>query len=257
MEIVHFNINNHIATIVLNRPDKRNALNAEMVTAFKDVLKTIETNKEVKIVLLKGAGEAFCAGADLAYLQQLQKNTFDENLMDSANLAGLFETLYRYKIPVVAQVQGAAIAGGCGLLTVCDYVIAEENVKLGFTEVKIGFIPAIVSTFLLKKVGEGAARELLIFGELIDASRALHIGLINMIVAADKLEEATNTFLQKIIKSNSAQAMSTTKKLLSEIGDLTVNENLNLLVEANAMARGTVDCKRGIDAFLKKEKILW
>lgn len=257
MEIINYHISNHIATIELNRPDKRNALNAELVGEFKRVLRAAESEREVKLVLLKGAGEVFCAGADLAYLQQLQNNTFDENLNDSANLAELFEMLYTLKIPVVAQVHGAAIAGGCGLLAVCDYVIAADDTKFGFTEVKIGFVPAIVSTFLLKKTGEGVARELLIFGELIEASRALHIGLINMVVPANELEAATTKFVEKVIKSNSAHAMSTTKKLLAEIGDLPLNENLRLLAEANAIARSTIDCKKGIDAFLKKEKIVW
>ena len=257
MELIKTDITNHIVTIELNRPDKRNALNAELVTEFKHVLRLTEADPEVKMVLLKGAGEVFCAGADLTYLQQLQKNTFDENLQDSAHLAELFEILYRLKIPVVAQVHGAAIAGGCGLLAVCDYVIAADDVKFGFTEVKIGFVPAIVSTFLLKKVGEGIARELLIFGELIDAKRALQIGLVNMIVTGDELEAATLHFLTKMIKNNSAAAMSTTRKLLSEIGDLSLKENLGLLTEANAIARGTADCRKGIDAFLKKEKIVW
>lgn len=257
METVKYHINNYIATIELNRPDKRNALNAELVGEFKRILRLAEADPEVKMVLLKGAGEVFCAGADLAYLQQLQKNTFDENLEDSAHLAELFEILYRLKIPVVAQVHGAAIAGGCGLVAVCDYVIAADDVRFGFTEVKIGFVPAIVSTFLLKKVGEGIARELLIFGELIDAERALRIGLVNMVVAVNELEAATLNFLTRMIKNNSAAAMSTTKKLLSELGDLSLKENLSLLTEANAMARGTADCKKGIDAFLKKEKIVW
>src|SRR5690606_36237829 len=144
--------------------------------------------------VLNAAGEAFCAGADLAYLQQLQNFSFEENLTDSNQLKELFLNIYTHPKVVIAQVQGHALAGGCGLASICDWVFSVPEAKFGYTEVRIGFIPALVSVFLLRKLGEGAARELLLSGELIAAERAQAIGLINRVVSADKLEAEVNDF---------------------------------------------------------------
>ncbi|WKZ60820.1 MAG: enoyl-CoA hydratase-related protein [Cyclobacteriaceae bacterium] len=257
MNMVEYTVKERIGRITLNRPDKRNALSPEMVEGLKQAFDRAAKDDQVKVILLNASGEAFCAGADLAYLQQLQNFSFEENLADSNQLKELFVNIYTHPKVVIAQVQGHALAGGCGLASICDWVFAVPEAKFGYTEVRIGFIPALVSVFLLRKLGEGAARELLLGGELIAADRALAIGLINRVVAADKLEVEVNDFASRLIASNSADSMKLTKKLIAEVQGMTLTQALQHAAESNAHARGTNDCKRGIEAFLNKEKIIW
>lgn len=257
MSMVEYTVKERIGRITLNRPDKRNALNPEMVDGLKQAFDRAAKDDQVKVIVLNAMGEAFCAGADLAYLQQLQTFSFDENLADSNQLKELFLNIYTHPKVVIAQVQGHALAGGCGLASICDWVFAVPEAKFGYTEVRIGFIPALVSVFLLRKMGEGAARELLLGGELISADRAQAIGLINRVVSADKLEAEVNDFASRLIASNSADSMKLTKKLIAEVQGMTLTQALQHAAESNAHARGTHDCKRGIEAFLNKEKIIW
>lgn len=257
MNMVEYTVKERIGRITLNRPDKRNALSPEMVEGLKQAFDRAAKDDQVKVIVLNAMGEAFCAGADLAYLQQLQNFSFEENLTDSNQLKELFVNIYKHPKVVIAQVQGHALAGGCGLASICDWVFAVPEAKFGYTEVRIGFIPALVSVFLLRKLGEGAARELLLGGELIAADRALAIGLINRVVAADKLEVEVNDFASRLIASNSADSMKLTKKLIAEVQGMTLTQALQHAAESNAHARGTNDCKRGIEAFLNKEKIIW
>lgn len=257
MNIVEYRVKERIGKITLNRPEKRNALSQEMVEGLKQAFDRAAKDDQVKVIVLHAAGEAFCAGADLAYLQQLQNFSFEENLADSNQLKALFLDIYTHPKVVIAQVQGHALAGGCGLASICDWVFAVPEAKFGYTEVRIGFIPALVSVFLLRKMGEGAARELLLGGELISAERAQAIGLINRVVPADNLEVEVNDFASRLISSNSAESMKLTKKLIAEVQAMTLTQALQHAAESNAHARGTTDCKRGIEAFLNKEKIIW
>lgn len=257
MNIVEYRVKERIGKITLNRPEKRNALSQEMVEGLKQAFDRAAKDDQVKVIVLHAAGEAFCAGADLAYLQQLQNFSFEENLADSNQLKALFLDIYTHPKVVIAQVQGHALAGGCGLASICDWVFAVPEAKFGYTEVRIGFIPALVSVFLLRKMGEGAARELLLGGELISAERAQAIGLINRVVPADNLEVEVNDFASRLISSNSAESMKLTKKLIAEVQAITLTQALQHAAESNAHARGTTDCKRGIEAFLNKEKIIW
>lgn len=257
LEFSHLKIENRIAYITLARPEKRNALNAQVVQNLLDLFIFAETSKEVKIIVLKAEGDAFCAGADLAYLQSLQSNSFDENLEDSLHLKTLFEKIYLHKKIVIAQVEGHAIAGGGGLACVCDFVFSVPEAKFGFTEVKIGFVPAIISTFILRKIGEMRTKELLLIGDLITANKAKVIGLINFISDKEQIEDDVQTFAKKIIKSCSNEALSATKSLISQINTMTIKDALVFSSEVNAKARNTEDCKRGISAFLSKTKINW
>jgi len=257
MNIVEYRVKERIGKVTLNRPEKRNALSQEMVEGLKQAFDRAAKDDQVKVIVLNAAGEAFCAGADLAYLQQLQNFSFEENLADSNQLKALFLDIYTHPKVVIAQVQGHALAGGCGLASICDWVFAVPEAKFGYTEVRIGFIPALVSVFLLRKMGEGAARELLLGGELISAERAQAIGLINRVVPADNLEVEVNDFASRLISSNSAESMKLTKKLIAEVQAMTLTQALQHAAESNAHARGTTDCKRGIEAFLNKEKIIW
>lgn len=257
MSMVEYSVKERIGRITLNRPDKRNALSPEMVEGLKQAFDRAAKDDQVKVIVLNAVGEAFCAGADLAYLQQLQNFSFEENLTDSNQLKELFLNIYTHPKVVIAQVQGHALAGGCGLASICDWVFAVPEAKFGYTEVRIGFIPALVSVFLLRKLGEAAARELLLGGELIAADRAQAIGLINRVVTADKLEVEVNDFASRLIAANSADSMKLTKKLIAEVQGMNLSQALQHAAESNAHARGTNDCKRGIEAFLNKEKIIW
>lgn len=257
MSLVEYQVKDRIAFITLNRPEKRNALNHELVADLKGSFDRAAADATAKVIVLKANGEAFCAGADLEYLQQLQKFSFEENLQDSNHLKELFLKIYTHPKIVIAQVQGHALAGGCGLATVCDFVASVPAAKFGYTEVKIGFIPAIVTVFLLRKLGEAKAKEMLLSGELFSAEQVLQMGLINYVVEADKLEQHVLQLAKKLVESNSAESMKLTKQMIANIPSKSIEDSLSYAAEMNAHARGSDDCKRGIAAFLNKEKLTW
>ncbi|RZS98713.1 enoyl-CoA hydratase/isomerase family protein [Cecembia calidifontis] len=246
-----------IGYLELNRPEKRNALNSEMVEALKTAISEFEKDREVKVLVIKAAGKVFCSGADLAYLQSLQTNSYEENLLDSNNLKELFYRIYTSPKVIIAQIQGHALAGGCGLATVCDFSFTVPEAKFGYTEVKIGFVPAIVKVFLLRKIGEGKAKQLLLDGDLIDAKEAQSLGLINWIVEAGVLEEKVYEYAQKLIEQNSEQSMALTKEMIGRVQEKSLEDGLDYAAAMNARARGSEDCKKGIAAFLNKEPISW
>lgn len=257
METVKYQIKERVAYITINRPEKRNALNEEVVVGLKDGFLKAEKDPEVKVVILTGSGNAFCSGADLQYLQNLQQNSLEENLQDSTNLMELYRQIYLFPKPVIAQVNGAALAGGCGLVTVCDFAFCCFEAKFGYTEVRIGFIPAIVMVFLIRKLGEAKAKNLLLSGEIIDSDNAEKLGLINGIFEEEDLEANVYEFAQKLVEQNSGTAMKLTKEMIAKVQDMELNQALKFAVDMNANARSTDDCKKGIAAFLNKEKIRW
>ncbi len=246
-----------VAYITLNRPEKRNALNEQMVTDLKKAFEFAENDEACKIIILKAAGSVFCAGADLEYLQQLQQNSFQENLADSTHLMQLFYQIYTLKKVVIAQVHGHAIAGGCGLATVCDFTYTVSSAKFGYTEVKIGFLPAIVNVFLLRKIGEARSKELLLTGDLISADRAKSIGLVNEVVQEDELANSVRALALRLCAQNSAQSMEMTKEMIARVPELPLRDALEFAAERNAQARATQDCQRGIQSFLDKEPLAW
>ncbi len=257
MKLVEYDVKSRIGLVTINRPEKRNALSHELVEELTQAFAKAAVDENVKVVILKANGEAFCAGADLTYLQQLQKFSFEENLQDSTHLKELFLKIYTHPKIVIAQVQGHALAGGCGLATVCDFAYAVPHAKFGYTEVKIGFIPAIVTVFLLRKIGEAKSKELLLSGELISAGQAVQIGLINGLAEPEKLETDVWEIAQKLVAGNSGQSMKLTKQMIAQVQSESLSDALNYAAEMNARARSTEDCKRGIAAFLNKEKLNW
>lgn len=257
MQLVTYETKERVGYITLNRPEKRNALSYEMVSDLKQAFQMAEEDAACKVIVIKGNGEAFCAGADLAYLQQLQKNTYEENLADSRHLMELFDKIYHSKKVVISQVHGPALAGGCGLATVCDFCFATPASTFGYTEVKIGFVPAIVMVFLVRKVAEKTAREILLTGEVFNAEKALSYNLINNIVAPELLESTVFEFAQKLCRQASGQSLSLVKEMLSKVQSMDVREALEYAAGTNATARASEDCKRGIAAFLNKEKLNW
>lgn len=250
-------IENRIAYLTLNRPEKRNALDDQMAQEILMQLNLLKENKDCKVLVIQAKGEAFCAGADLGYLQKLQNNSFHENLEDSRALMHMFKALYEFPKITISQVEGPALAGGCGLASLCDFCFATTNAKFGYTEVKIGFIPAIVSVFLGPKIGDNLARTMLLTGKLYSAEESLKMNLINEICEADQIAGVVKEFASKLILSVSEDSVRLTKELLKEIKGNTLDDQLNMAAEANAKARATDDCKKGISAFLNKEKIVW
>jgi len=254
---ITYTVTNRVAYISLNRPEKRNAFNASLVAELKQAFSAAANDVVVKVIVLRANGKVFSAGADLSYLQTLQNNSYEENVADSKDLMGLFVQIYEHPKVVIAQVEGHAIAGGCGLSTVCDIVFSVPKAKFGYTEVKIGFIPAIVMVFLLRKIGETHAKHLLLSGSLIDAVQAQTWGLVNFVVEPNLIAEAVTKYAQKLCMQTSAQSLRMTKHMIGKVQSMPLLEALNYAAEMNAQARATSDCKRGIHAFLNKEKLQW
>lgn len=255
---IKYAVDQRICSITLSRPEKHNALDDQMVNELSSAFYAAQKDAAVKVILLKGEGESFCSGADLAYIQRIAKFDFHQNREDSLNLMKLFTQIYSHRKPVVALVHGNALAGGCGLATVCDFVIASrETARLGYTEVKIGFIPAIVMIFLVRRVGEAKARELTLRGSLLTAEEAKDIGLVNQVVPETDLERQGMDLALSLAKNSSSSSMGLIKELLARIHGMSTNDALDYAANLNALTRMTDDCKKGIEAFLNKEPIKW
>jgi methylglutaconyl-CoA hydratase len=255
--MILLNIENRIATLTLNRPEKRNALNDEMASMLLNHLDSLRDNDDCKVLIIKAKGEAFCAGADLSYLQKLQNNSYEENLADSTSLMQMFKALYEFPKVTIAQVEGPAFAGGCGLAGLCDFCIASPEAQFAYTEVKIGFIPAIVSVFLSPKIGENLAKQMLITGDVYTALEAKEMRLVNKIVDSSSIDNEVLEFALKLVKTVSSESIALTKTLLNNIKGHSLDEQLQMAAEANAQARASNDCKKGISTFLNKEKLSW
>ncbi|MCF6364935.1 MAG: enoyl-CoA hydratase/isomerase family protein [Bacteroidales bacterium] len=257
MQYIKYEHKNRIVYITLNRPEKRNALNEKLVNELKQSIKLAEDDANIKVIVLKAEGKAFCAGADLGYLQKLQNFSYEENLQDSNNLMELYKMIYTSEKIFIAQVEGHAIAGGAGLATVCDFIFSVPEAKYGYTEVNIGFVPAIVSVFLIRKIGEAKSKELLLTGKIISAQEAADMNIFNFIEEKKEIQNAVDKFAQNLIDKTSADSLRITKQLIAKIQSFGYEEALNLAAEANAKSRETDDCKKGIDAFLLKKEINW
>jgi methylglutaconyl-CoA hydratase len=244
-----------IATITLNRADKRNAISYELIDDLTAALKQA-ANSPAQVVILTGAGKAFCSGMDLENLKQLSSRTHDQNLQDSVTMASLFKSLYDFPKPTIAAVNGPAIAGGTGLATLCDFTLAVPEAKFGYTEVRIGFVPAIVSSFLIANIGEKRARDLLLTGRIFGADEALRLGLVNEIIAPGHLMARARELAAELLE-NSPASLQATKKLLSSYTREQLDRQVAQAVESNAAIRKTADFKEGITAFLEKRKPTW
>lgn len=257
MNTLLHHIENRVATLTINRPEKRNALNEELIRELSDSLSNAENDPAVKAIILKANGNTFCSGADLDQLKAMQSNSYGENLTDSTRLVALFKKIYTLKKIVVAQVEGYALAGGCGLATVCDFAFCTPESKFGYTEARIGFVPAIVMIFLIRKIGEKKAGQLLLGADIISANEALQLGLVNYIIDKTEIEKAVTNFAQKIITQNSSQSLAATKAMMIEVQAKSLDEALAYAAQQNATARATDDCQKGVRAFLNKEVISW
>jgi methylglutaconyl-CoA hydratase len=244
-----------LAVLTLNRPDKRNAISYELIEELLSALAQVEKSA-AQILIMTGAGKAFCSGMDLDNLRSITGRTEEENLADSATMARLFRTLYEFPKITIAAVNGAAVAGGCGLATLCDFTLASSEAKFGYTEVRIGFVPAIVSAFLLRQIGEKHARDLLLTGRIIGAEEALRMGLVNEVVAPDKLLQHARDLAAGLL-SNSPASLLATKRLLKRYAWDSLNAEIAAAVEENARIRRTADFREGVSSFLDKRNPRW
>jgi methylglutaconyl-CoA hydratase len=245
----------NIALITLNRPDKRNAVNFALVSELLAVLDEIERSA-AQVVIVTGAGKAFCAGMDLDELKSLLGKSHDENLKDSARMAQLFRRIYEFPLPTIAAVNGVAIAGGTGIATMCDFTLAVPEANFGYTEVRIGFVPAIVSAILVWQVGHKLARDLLLTGRLFDAGEAHRYGLVNDIVWPEKLMPRARELANQIAQ-NSPSSVRVTKKLINSYLDKQLDAQFASAIEENARIRTTADFREGVSSFLEKRKPRW
>ncbi len=244
-----------VATITLNRPDKRNAISFELIDDLLSALKEVE-NSDALILIVTGAGKAFCSGMDLENLKALLGRTPEQNVEDSKTMVQLFRSLYEFPKVTIAAVNGPAIAGGTGLALLCDFTLAVPEAKFGYTEVRIGFVPAIVSTFLLRQTGEKHARDLLLTGRIFGAEEAARMGLINEIVAPDNLLARARALAAQLME-NSPSSLRATKKLLSDHARAELDVQIEAAVRENAGIRSTADFREGISSFLEKRKPVW
>jgi methylglutaconyl-CoA hydratase len=244
-----------IATITLNRPDKRNAISTQMIAELQTALDEIE-KKKVRVVIITGAGSAFCAGMDLEMLASIARQSPQENQDDSKRMAKFFRRVWSFPRPMIAAVNGHALAGGCGIATLCDFTISVPEAKFGYTEVKIGFLPAIVSVFLTRQIGDKRARDLLLTGRLIEAKEAQQLGLVNELVEADKLLSRAAELADQLV-AVSPGSVTRAKRLLVCAEAAGIDDDLERAVLENARIRCTPDFKEGIASFLEKRKPIW
>jgi methylglutaconyl-CoA hydratase len=244
-----------ILTITLNRPERRNALNPEMISELTHALEAADKSN-VGAIILTGAGSAFCAGLDLDHLQTMTAKTREEHRVDSENIARVLRTLHNVEKPTIAAVNGPALAGGMGIATICDFTFAVPEAKFGYTEVKIGFIPAIVSSFLIRQIGDKRTRDLLLTGRLIKADEAHELGLVTRVVDEQDLMSEARKLAQCLLQ-NSPEAMHATKRLLNSFANHHLDAEIETAVAANAEARVTDDFKEGVRAFLEKRTPDW
>jgi len=251
MSVILISDHGAVRIITLDRPEKRNALNDELIAALKEALETVEIDAEIRAVVIRGAGKDFCSGADLSALQKIASASYEENLDDARSLGELFKLIRRLRVPVIAAVHGRAFAGGCGLAMACDVLIADENAKFGYPEVKIGFVPAMVAAIVRRNVGEKKSFEMLTQGGEFSAREALNLGIVNQLITDEDLGSAAVTYASRYA-AVSASAVAMTKALIYDIDGDDLSTAIEKGAVTNAHARMTEDCKNGIAKFLNK-----
>jgi methylglutaconyl-CoA hydratase len=252
---IHLEISGDIATVTLARPEKRNAISAAMITELMAAFSEAESNP-ARVMILTGAGDAFCSGMDLDDLKAIAKQSPTEHLEDSRRTARLYRRIWSFPKPTIAAVNGPAIAGGCGLATLCDFTISTPEAKFGYPEVHIGFLPAIVSVFLARQIGEKRARDLLLMGRIIDAEHARSLGLVTEIAPEKELTAAAQSLAAQLL-SCSPLSLLKTKKLLCNSAAPELDRELELAIAESAQMRSTADFREGLASFLEKRPPRW
>ncbi len=258
---LHTHTDAGIHTILLNRPEKRNALNHQLIEDLTHALESFAASQTCRVVIVTGAGSSFCAGLDLEHLRAMihhsgEASATEDYLADAQRIATLLRTLYDLPKPSIAAVNGPAIAGGMGIATLCDFTLAVPEAKFGYTEVRIGFIPAVVSAFLRTQIGEKASRDLLLTGRLLSATEAQSLGLVNRIVPEPELLAEAKNLAQRLLR-NSPAAMESTKRLLRHFTDHHLPNDIEAAIRASVDARSSADFQEGVSAFLEKREPRW
>jgi methylglutaconyl-CoA hydratase len=251
LTLILFNVADGIAQITLNRPEKRNALSPELISALREAIDRSATDPAVRVVVIAGAGRDFCSGADLAGLDKAAEAGVLSHLASAQTMADLFLAMRRHPHPIIAAVKGRALAGGCGLATACDLILASDTAQFGYPEVKIGFVPAMVMAILRRNIGEKRAFELIAAGEIIGAAEAHSIGLINRVYPDAEFDTRAEEYVRSLA-ATSASAITLSKRLLYHMDGMTFEAALQAGVHGNAIARETPDAKRGIEKFVNK-----
>ena len=255
-QTITYSKENLVAKVTLNRPEIHNAFNEIMIQELIDVFKNISEDKAVRVVVLTGNGKSFCAGADLNWMKKVVDFSYEENLKESLELAELFHLIYSLPKPTIARVNGAAIGGGAGLVAVCDLVIASEKAKFSLSEVKLGLVPACISPYEVRRIGEKNCRELFLTGERINAQKALEFGLANQVVPHDELDKAVDELVKQLSNSG-PNALAMCKTLLQNVPLMGFEEVKKYTAEMIASLRMSDEGQDGMNAFLQKRKPNW
>jgi methylglutaconyl-CoA hydratase len=242
--------------LTLNRPDVRNAFNETVIAELTAWAEQIVEDEDVRAVVLAGAGPAFCAGADLTWMTRMAAYSHADNVRDATAAAKMYSLIDRLPIPLIGRIQGAALGGGAGLAAICDIVVADERATFGFTEVKLGILPAVVAPYVLSKIGASAARELFLTGMRFDAARARDIGLVHAVVPADQLDQRVAAYVKEIL-SAAPEAIATAKELLRKVSERPVQDTIGLTADTIAARRASAEGQEGMRAFLEKRKARW
>lgn len=248
-------LDGEIGIITLNRPEKRNAISPAMIDDLLGALDEAE-REPARVVILTGAGKAFCAGMDLEALRELASQTHEQHVADAERMGKMFHRVYSFPKPLISAVNGAAIAGGTGLATLADFTLAVPEATFGYTEARIGFLPAVVSVFLLRQVGEKITRELLLTGKIFDAAEAHRLGLVTQVVPQEKLMESARELAQSLIAS-SPTSLRLTKRIILRWSEKEIERDLAIAIRESAEIRRTADFREGLASFLEKRRPEW
>jgi methylglutaconyl-CoA hydratase len=255
-ETISYSFKNRVASVTLNRPEVHNAFNEVMIAELTEIFKKVSVDDAVRVVVLTGNGKSFSAGADLNWMKKMINYSYEENLDDSLKLAELFHLMYSCPKPVIARVNGAAIGGGTGLVAVCDIAIAAENAKFSLSEVKLGLVPACISPYVIRKVGEGRCREFFLTGERLIAKRAMELGLVNQVVPLEELDRAVQEKADQLISSG-PKAITMCKELLKNVPGMDFDKAKTYTADMIARMRIGDEGQEGMNAFLEKRKPKW
>jgi methylglutaconyl-CoA hydratase len=242
--------------LILNRPDVRNAFDDELVTRLSDAAREVARDRSTRVVVLQGEGPVFCAGADLNWMSRMVSYSREQNVIDASRLALMYQVLDTLPVPVIARVQGAALGGGAGLAAVADIVVAADDAVFGFTEVKLGILPAVISPYVLRKIGTSAGRELFLTGARFSAQRAREIGLVHHTVPAAQLDERVDGLTRELLTSGPG-AMAVAKELIRQVAGALPDDVIGLTSETIARQRVSDEGQEGMRAFLEKRKPSW
>lgn len=255
-QTILFTVQDEVARISFNRPDVHNAFNAVMILELDDAFEKAKTDESIRVIVLRGTGKSFCSGADINWMREIIQYSFEQNLEECLRLAELLHKIYILPKPTLAMVNGAAIGGGTGFISACDIAIASEEAKFGLSEVKIGLVPAAISPYVIRKIGESKAREYFLIGKRISARGALEIGLLNEVVPGNELEEKVDEIVSLLLTSG-PEALASCKELIHKVPQMSFEEAKDFTARMIAKLRVSQEGQEGMAAFLEKRKPSW